>query len=188
MPKQVRKIMLISKNFLIVLTSLSLTGILMAANGGGTGAENTARINLNPEDINIMGSIAILQNELMNNQEEEYIILGPDNGYFTGFNAGMLDAIGQINDFKYTGNVSTDVAQIVSSLAVDEQDAEALGTSYGTGLGTAYSYAQTVLNQRQSGASGEAVELAANPESTAPEAVQSGVKPLVRLGHQGIQR
>jgi hypothetical protein len=180
--------MLISKNFLVVATSLSLTGILMAANSGGTAAESTARINLNSEDIVMTGSVAILQNELMNNQEEEYIILGPDNGYFTGFNAGMLDAIGQINDFNYTGNVSTDVSQIVSNLAADEDDADALGTSYGTGLATAYSYAQTVLNERQNGADVDAVNPLANPGSSPPEAMQSGVRPFERLGGTGIQR
>jgi len=180
--------MLFSKIFPIIAISLSLTGVLAAANIGDTQVEGTARISLNSEDISIMSSLVILQNELMNNQEEEYIILGPDNGYFTGFNAGMIDAIGEISAFEFTGNVSTDVAQIVSNLAVDEEDAEALGTSYGTGLSTAYMYAQTVLNQRLNGVSGNALEPVANTESSAPEAARSGAKPAASLSRPGIER
>jgi hypothetical protein len=180
--------MLFSKIFPIIAISLSLTSVLTAANIGGTQVEGAARISLDSEDISIMGSLVILQNELMNNQEEEYIILGPDNGYFTGFNAGMIDAIGQISAFKFTGNVSTDLAQIVSNLSVDEEDADALGTSYGTGLSTAYMYAQTVLNQRLNGVSGNALKPVADSESSQPQAVQSGAKPSARLSRPGIQR
>jgi hypothetical protein len=142
-----------AKNLIVFAASLSLASALPAAGTGTLPVGSQARMNLNTENIYLMDSLVLLNNEIMNNEEEEYILLAPDSGYFTGFNDGMSDVMEQVNSFNYSGVLATDLAALTSNLNAEQESADALGTSYGTGMGTAYQYAVVVLNRRSAAAS-----------------------------------
>jgi hypothetical protein len=135
------------KNFFATTAALTFTAVLLAANAGPPAAVPSARMNVNLESMYMSASIVILKNEILNNQEEEYIILGANSDYFTGFNDGMSDAIAQLQSFSYTVNQSADIAALTSNLSQEQSSADDVGTSYGTGMGTAYQYAVKVLNR-----------------------------------------
>jgi hypothetical protein len=132
--------------FLGAAAGLLLTIAAPAADVRATRSNLNPGIVFNAETTYVNFCVGILENEILNNQEEEYILLAPGNGYFAGFNDGMTDAVALLRNFDYSGSAATDFAAIGASLLSAEDAADALGTSYGTGVGTAYQYALVVVN------------------------------------------
>lgn len=157
-----------------------LTTIISAANVVPSAVGSKTRIDLNVERAYIEVSVGMLQNELLNNEEEEYILLVPDNGYFHGFSDGMSDAIQQLGTFNYSGRELTDLAAIESNFLEAQESVDALGTTYGTGMGTAYQYAITVLKRKPAQSMGNELP-PGNYECTshAPTNSPSNNKPFV---------
>ncbi len=125
------------------------------------------------ERVNLSAVVVKMQNEILNNTEEEYIILG-STGYFTGFNTAMANSIVQVLTFPITGDTPTDYADIASILLLDQQAAAAESTASALGEATAYEYAFVLLgdslNTLYNGPSKtiKAQEVASVPSPAAP--------------------
>jgi hypothetical protein len=132
--------------FLAAFACLSIATLAAAANVPPIRTNPKPGIIFNAEKSYIDSRIGVLENEMLNNDEEEFILLASSDAYFTGFDDGMTDAIAELSGFNYTGNPAVDFAAISSSLLAEQDAADALGTPYGTGEGTAYQYALVVLN------------------------------------------
>ena len=98
------------------------------------------------EHSNVSAGLVILQNEILNNDEERYLILGPNSDYFIGFDEAMNDVIGQIESFALTGDEVTDFTALNTSFMASENAAFAGKTELDRGRGTAYLYATVVLD------------------------------------------
>lgn len=171
--------------------ALFLAVLVRAANVPASGVDLKPNIVVNAEDSYVKASIGILENELLNNEEEEFILLAPDDSYFTGFNDGMTDLIAQLNAFNYSGVEATDLAAIGSNLLAAQNAADALGTTYGTGEGTAYQYALVVLNRKSfrntlTAATPVKVDAqAGSQDSKVPSPIGRPASELVRPGGNG---
>jgi hypothetical protein len=160
------------------------------------GAPLSPRIDLTVEGNTVHKALAVMANEVLNNQEEEYILLGTTD-YFSGFNDGMTLAISDTTSFALTGNETLDLGDIGAELLQLEHAASALGTDYGTGQATAYAYAIVVLNTPFARTSGDTSALratgvgpaAASPvKAAAAPKVQSSAAPMEFVPMQSFRR
>jgi hypothetical protein len=97
------------------------------------------------EGPDVRADLVVLQNEILNNDEEHYIVLGPNSDYFTGFDEAMEDVLAQLGAFAYTGDEATDFFTLNTGFMSAENADFAEGTELGRGRGTAYLYATVVL-------------------------------------------
>lgn len=125
-------------------TILAAVGLAILA-GAATGAPPPPQVNLAKEIADLDSALAIMQNELLNNNEEEYIVLG-SSGYFDGFNDAMTVAIAESSSFTLTGDEAADFSAIEAVLEQDETDAMDSNSATSVGQATAFEYAIAVLN------------------------------------------
>jgi hypothetical protein len=123
---------------------LAAVGLAVLA-GAASGAPPAPQLDLGKEIADLASAITIMQNEVLNNEEEEYIVLG-NSGYFDGFNDAMTDAIAESASFALTGNEAADFSAIEAVLDQDENDALDSDSATSVGQATAFEYAIAVLN------------------------------------------
>jgi hypothetical protein len=144
---------------------LLLTGVLSAA-------PYNPQVGIAKESSDFAKAFTVMSNELLNNREEEFIVLGSTQ-YFNGFNDGMTLAIADTTSFALTGNEALDISDIGAELAQLQNAANAVGTDYSRGEATAYAYANIVLNtpfDRSSGSPAPLRSILRGPTTEAPVA------------------
>jgi len=164
---------MISAKTLSAGSLLLLAGVLSAA-------PYNPRVSIAKESSDMTKALTIMANEVLNNQEEEYIVLGSTE-YFSGFNDGMTLAIAETTSFTLTGNEALDISDIGAELTQLQNAATALGTDYGRGEATAYAYANVVLNTPFDRSSGSPAPLRSTlnvPATEAPVAPSAKVSVL----------
>ena len=156
---------MISAKTISVGSLLLLTGVVSAA-------PYNPQVGIVKESSDVAKALTIMSNEVLNNEEEEYIVLGSPE-YFSGFNDAMTLAISETTSFTLTGNEALDISDLGAELAQLQNAANALGTDYGRGEATAYAYANIVLNtpfDRSSGSPAPLRSILRGPTTEAPVA------------------